>query len=382
MSLPGPEELRELLGIEPPHGVLSVYVRVDRADRAGGWRIALADALRDAVSGAEQGADRELSVALRATAERVLARFGAGGEPPEGNAHVGLLEISERGGGQRWWASAAAPRSDALAVVGPRPHLLPLLEMVDDNRRRGVVAVSGERARLLEWEEAELSEIEAREIVTRGDPRERKTPRNADIPTGQAPGSSGRDLYEQRLDDYKRRFMDEIADLAVAVAERRGWSELLCFGEAKYLSELSRRLGPGRVVYTDEKNLIPIPEQQLTERLAAPIESCNRRRELALISQVEEAALAGGRGTLGLSETASALSEGRVEHLLIADAELPARSDEPVFATLAAGAEPPPSPGELLIERALATGAAITPVEGEAAERLVERQGAAAILRY
>jgi hypothetical protein len=46
------------------------------------------------------------------------------------------------------------------------------------------------------------------------------------------------------------------------------------------------------------------------------------------------------------------------------------------------GVSPDVPPGELLIERALLTGAAITPVEDEAAERLAERDGVAAILRY
>lgn len=382
MSLPRSDELRELLGIEPPHGVLSIYLQVDHADRGGGWRIALADALREAVTAAERGADRDLTLALKATAERVTGRFAGGGEASVGNGHVGLVEISRQDGEQRWWASAAAPRAKALAVVGARPHLLPLLEMIDDNRCRGVVAVTGERARLLEWEEAALTEIEAREMSAGGDPRERKAPRNADIPAGQAPTSSGRDLYEQRLDDHRRRFVEEVAERVGVVAGERGWGELLCFGDAKYLSELSRRLGPERVAFSAEKNLIPIPEHELTGRLAAPIESCNRKRELQLIARAEEAALAGGRGSLGLSDTAAALSEGRVEHLLIADDQLPPSSPEPVLATLAGGAEPPLSPGELLIERALATGAAITPVEAEAAERLAERQGVAAILRY
>ena len=37
---------------------------------------------------------------------------------------------------------------------------------------------------------------------------------------------------------------------------------------------------------------------------------------------------------------------------------------------------------ELMIERALATGAEVTPVEGLAARRLAEHDGAAALLRY
>jgi hypothetical protein len=383
MSLPEPGELRELLSVEPPLGVLSVYVRVDHADRGGGWRLALSDALREALAKSENADDHELKVAARATAERVLSRFPANGQPPDGRGHVGLVEVSAEPATERWWSSSATPRGSAVAVVGPRPHLQPLVEMIDDHRRRGVVAVTGERARLLEWEEATLRELGAREILTTGDWRERKAPRNADIPRGQSPTSSGRDLHEQRLDHHRQQFVDEIAREVEATAGERGWGEILCFGESKYLSAFEKQLGSERIAHAEEKNLIPIPEHELAERLEALGEGLNRSRELALIDRAEQAALAGGRGSLGLLETAQALAEGRVDHLLIAGSELPAEPDDALVEVLAReGASSALPVGELLIERALETGSAITPVEGEGADRLAERDGAAALLRY
>lgn len=382
MALPEADELRELLSIEPPHGVLSVYLHVDHADRKGGWRIALSDTLREAVTaveGSDAGHDRKQ--AIRATAERVLDRFGANGNPPDGRGHAGLVEISADGGSERWWSSSAFPRTDAVAVAAARPFLQPLVEMIDDHRRRGIVAVTGERARLLEWEQGQLDELEAREILTTGDWRERKAQRNVNIPGGQAPTSSGRDQHEQRLDDHRRRFVDEIASEVVAVADRREWQEILCFGEAKYLSELEERLGAGRVAYKEDKNLVPMPAHEIAERLPALTEKLNREREIALIERAEEAALAGGRGSLGLSETARSLVEGRAEHLLIATDSLPERPPAELAEVLEDGGGRV-STAELLIERALETDAAITPVEDEAADRLAEREGAAAILRY
>jgi hypothetical protein len=46
------------------------------------------------------------------------------------------------------------------------------------------------------------------------------------------------------------------------------------------------------------------------------------------------------------------------------------------------GARADAPPAELLVEKAIRTGATVTPVEGEAAERLAEHGGVAAILRY
>lgn len=385
MSLPEAAELRDLLAIEPPLGVLSAYVHVDHADRGERWRIALSEAVSRAVTMAEQERnDHEFRVALRATQERLMRRFPANGRPPDGRGHVGLLEIQVRDGGERWWTSTAYPREPAFAVVGRRPHLQPLVEMLDEHRRRGVVAVTGERARLLEWGEAQLTELEAREIPKGGESRERKAPRNYDIPSGQAPTSSGRDQYEQHLDQHRRGFVGEIAGEVADVAERRGWGEILCFGEAKYVSEFEARLGPARIAYTEEKNLIPMPKEEIAERLAVLTGKLNRRRELALLEQAEQAALAGGRGSLGLAETAQALAAGRVDHLLIAGSTLPPDAADTVSAALGSGGVAVASlpAGELLIQRALETGAAITPVEGEAAEKLGARGGAAALLRH
>jgi hypothetical protein len=381
MSLPQPDELRGLLAIEPRLGVLSVYLHIDHADRRAGWRIALGDALREAISQAAGDSERER--ALRATAERVLERFGGNGEPPEGRGQVGFVEISADPGSEHWWSSPAHPRQDAVAVAGRRPYLQPLVEMLDDHRRRGVVAVTGERARLLEWEQGELGELDAREILTTGDWRERKAPRNVDVPHGQATTSSGRDQHEQRLDDHRRRFVDGIATEVAAAADRRGWKEIICFGEPKYLSEFESRLGRDRIAFAEDKNLIPEPEHQILERLEAIAPTLNRGRELGLIDKAEQAAREGGRGSLGLTDTAQALAQGRVEHLLIAALELPDDPGELVGAALASGTSLGSiATGEMMIERALQTDAAVTTVEAEAADRLAALGAAAALLRY
>jgi Bacterial archaeo-eukaryotic release factor family 10 len=381
MSLPKPDELRGLLAIEPRLGVLSVCLRIDHADRRAGWRIALRDALHGAISQAGDDPDRER--ALRATADRIQDRFAANGEPPEGRGQVGFVEISAEPGDDRWWSSSAQPREDAVAVAGRRPYLQPLIQLLDDHRRRGVVAVSGERARLLEWEQGALSELDAREILTTGDWRERKAPRNVDVPSGQATTSSGRDQHEQRIEDHRRRFVDGIATEVATVADRRGWREIICFGEPKYLSEFESRLGSDRIAFAEDKNLIPEPEHGILERLETIAPQLDRRRELGLIDAAEQAAREGGRGSLGLTETAQALAEGRVEHLLIAASGLPDDPGELGNAALASGIAPGSiATGELLIERALQTDAAVTTVEGEAADRLAALGAAAAVLRY
>ncbi|HEX6667608.1 MAG TPA: hypothetical protein VF081_13550 [Solirubrobacterales bacterium] len=74
-SHPTLDDARELLEWQPPLGVLSVYVRIDPADRGGGWRTALRNGLADALVRAKP-AEHDARVALRSTADRIARRFG------------------------------------------------------------------------------------------------------------------------------------------------------------------------------------------------------------------------------------------------------------------------------------------------------------------
>ena len=110
----------------------------------------------------------------------------------------------------------------------------------------------------------------------------------------------------------------------------------------------------------------------------------NRERELKLVETVKESAYSGrARGSLGPQETVEALNQGRVEHLLF-DAERDYRG-QGIEQGLAYEA-PPLTDGlpvtELMIERALDTGARVTPLVGDAAAALEEHAGVAALLRY
>jgi stalled ribosome rescue protein Dom34 len=101
---------------------------------------------------------------------------------------------------------------------------------------------------------------------------------------------------------------------------------------------------------------------------------------------------AAGTGTaaLGLSEVAAALNAGRVAHLVY-DPQVRYTGTVGVDGALYGGDEvapggqqprPEPRLTERLVERALDTGALITPIEGAAAGELADASGIAAILRW
>jgi hypothetical protein len=98
----------------------------------------------------------------------------------------------------------------------------------------------------------------------------------------------------------------------------------------------------------------------------------------------------GRAGALGLSQVAGALNEGRVAHLVY-DPEVRYTGSVSADGAVYAGdeLEPDGRPGtaeprltERLVESALATGAGVSPVEGDARGRLTEAGGIAALLRW
>ncbi len=116
----------------------------------------------------------------------------------------------------------------------------------------------------------------------------------------------------------------------------------------------------------------------IERRIEEIVPGLNRAREKSLVDRIKDLAYSEARSSLGVAETIQALSEGRVEHLVYdqgreytdAEFEWDGQGDSGL------------QPIERMVELALASGAAITPVEGESAQALDEQGGVAALLRY
>ena len=109
LGAPGEGTPADLLGWRPPHGVLSLYVRVDPADRTAGWHTEIRNGLSDAVAG-EGAASHETRSALEATAKRLRRELAE--EPPRGEprALIGFVEVAQKQGEERWYAAGISPR--------------------------------------------------------------------------------------------------------------------------------------------------------------------------------------------------------------------------------------------------------------------------------
>ena len=389
MRLPETDELRSLVGWEPPHGVLSVYVAIDPGDRGGAWRIELRDRLDEAVAVAQDDPDRERRLAIQATAGRIAERFDADGQP-SGRVQIGFVEVrakhahSER---EEWFA-VQYPVAPTMVAHGPRPNLRPLAEILDDGRARGVVALSSERVRLFGWRLGSIEEVANHEFeFFERDWRERKAPQMRDPASGQAVSSAGKDQYDQRLDQNRRRFLKEAGRLACDALDPASRGEVLCIGEPGLCEVFlgGWETHPGRVTI-DPHDVIAEPTQAIAERAAEKLAEADVERDSELIDRaIGSAASPNGSGALGPSDVARALVRGQVERLLIdAESELDAGALDAAVREEIEAARPLPEGrlDEWIAEEAIRTAAEITAVRDEQAERLADHGGVAAILRY
>jgi hypothetical protein len=362
MAHPTFEDARRLSDWEPELGVVSVYLAFDPADRGGAWRTELRNGL-DQLLEAAKDADHERRVALRAIAKKITERFEDGDHRPPPRGAAGFIEVAEKNGTEHWWGTGAAPQASACVELGERPSLAPLVDLACRGEQRGIAIVSLERVRLLLYAEGELSEIADWELeILSLDWRERKAQSGGGATSGVA--SSGKDEYGDRLDHNRHKFLGEAGALIGRELEGRGVGRALAFGPTADLEafEAGAKAPKVKLSRGGEADLISTPTGQLRETVAAAVENADAERESRLVTDAMEEVRGGSRGASGLQDVGEAVTEGRVERLVL-DAKL--------------GAE-----AEALVRGALAVSAKITVVHGAAAEALAPAEGAAAILRY
>jgi hypothetical protein len=360
---PTEETAGELLAWRPEHGVFSVCVDADLIGRDGRWRLELKEGL-DLAAASVAGADRAQRLAVEATVKRIEnERFLDLGEA-EGRGLFGFIEAAVKPGEERWYASQLAPRSTEAHYDG-RPRVGPLLATLDDGAPAGIAAISGERVRLFDWHLGRIEQLHdwTLELFSL-DWRERKAPGPRRPAGGRLVSAAGHDQYEQRLEANRRRFANQAGALARASAGDGHWHQILVFGDSRYAGHFADGFaGRCELHHVEGTDLVAQPVPMIAERIDRLLPRLNRERERALVERITEAAYAEGRSAFGAQETLQALEQGRVEHLVY-DAGLDGEQVEP------------------MIELALGTGAAVTPVEDESATALVTHGGVAALLRY
>lgn len=361
MVATGKGELRGLAEWQPPLGVLSVYLGFDPDDRGGAWRTELRNGLREVET--TGGLDHDGREALRATVSRIEERFANHDRDlPRGEA--GFVEVAPRKAAEYWWSSRVEPGEAPPVILDRRPLVAPLIHMSDRAAPCGAALLSAERVRLLQSQPGGLTELRDWELeIFSRDWRERKAQRVPDPAVGQAVSASGRDQYDERLEENRRHFLGECGRLATAVAADAEWKALLVFGAPEQRRDFVGGMPDPALASTgDGADLVSGSAQRRREHIEAASELLRERRQQELTERTLDRADSGIRGASGVRRVTAALGEARVEELVLDAADAVAR--------------------EALVRAALGSGAAVSPVDGEAAELLAPADGLAATLRY
>lgn len=379
------ETLLELSRLTDPIGVLSVYVDA----RPGALRTASID-IKNRLAELERriagDGSQERSQAVRERIARLDAEIDRLTDPQEpGRGRILLAAISDG-----WLRRVSTQLPVPNRVVLDRGAFIhPLLELLDEGASAGVVLASRTQARLLEWRFGEL--IPLREMQAEVD-----EPRNARSgPVGSRPASRyGTPTGEQRNArerDQAARFFERVAAEASRQARERGWDRILVSGGEQHTDSLVAALPPAlrASALRDHRHLVRLDLAAVEALVTERVRGAHSEFESRLIGKVREQAHGAGTAALGLSEVVGALNQARVAHLvydpfvryrgsvaddgtLYADDEIALKSDSTADPRLT----------ERIVERALETGARVSPVEGGAADGLAEANGIAAVLRW
>jgi hypothetical protein len=375
---PDADRLRKLLDWSPALGVISVCVEIDPADRGEGWRVALRDELERVVQEARGSQDRELRLAVEATAGRILEHLGGEAPARSGRCRLGFVEVARNAAEERWETHQIRPRG-THAVRRARPDPTPLAELLHDGAPILVAAVSSERVRLWRWELGRATEVAGWEADFDADQwRERRARVSRDPASAQFPKAAGRDQFAQRLAANRERFLRE-AGKRLRDESGTGLRATVAFGDPELVAQVVAGAGNELDIrQVGGQDIVSEEAERIAARIEAVHEQLQRDYELERARRAIELTAAGAQAALGLQETVQALSEARVAELIL-DPERPADAAAlvlPDWARAGGGL------AAAMIEQALRTGATVTPVRDEASDALANSDRVAALLRF
>jgi peptide subunit release factor 1 (eRF1) len=356
----------------PGSPVLSVYLDVDQS-RAVNLNREYLSALKARLRAVEQQlieSDREAFRADAARVERHVAQY---------RPHAKTLVLFADDSADLFWSGELRVALPTEVRWEPTPHVRPLLEVLDEHERYGVVLLDKERARLFT---VFLGEIEEeREILAAGEVRHKK--------------SSGTDhlrsaMQFQRQDEtHVHWYLREVVELIEDVTRERAFDRLVLAGPVEVTSELARMLPHPLGEHVAGTLRLPVhaTADEVLRHTLEIAERAERETEKTRVAQLFE------RGAVGLEKTLLALQEGRLWMLLYADGFATSGAECPRCSMLSASRTAANCSycGERLLplddligrmlERA-SSGFRVEKVHGEAAERLRAAGGIGAILRF
>jgi peptide chain release factor subunit 1 len=300
--------LRRLADVRPERGrVLSVFLNLDPTEfgTPAARSTAITSVLTEAAHRVEDagGLEHDEREALKADVERVRAALSASDLAGDGTRAVAVYAC----GPEDLLEVVSLRRPVESGVVLERtPHVEPLVTDADQERWC-VLLVNRRNARFFVGDGGGLEE----------------TDRVADdVHRQHDQGGWSQANYQRSVEKEKADHLVRVADVAFRAYKQRGFDRLLIGAPEELVHELEQKLHPylrkrivGRLHLDVDNSTI----EDVRGAARRAIEDWTRRRERDALDRLTEGVGRGGRGAAGLSAVLSALDEGRVETLLLAE---------------------------------------------------------------
>lgn len=292
--------------------ILSIYLNVDptlpeNQATQPAYRIWLKNALDELVPRLDNSkSERQQRLALSQMAAKITTRFVD--FRPQGKG-VALFAAED------FWQQFDLPMPISNNIHYGRPDVVPLLWLLDEYQRYGIVQVDHRRVELLT---AFLGRPETKdemrlELDTSDWPR---TVMIHNVGNGlKATAGTNRDVFEDRVDEQVRGFWREAVAKISTWMEEADLDRLIIGGDEEAVSGLREALPETAGKYVVGTLSLPFYENDAAtlERVAPIAIEVERKHEKELAEQVVNYTLAGNRGALGVTDVLDALQQGRAQ---------------------------------------------------------------------
>lgn len=379
------QELRSLIDHKPDGQVLSVFCRTDPRDPANssdspGWMIALKNGLKRVL--AEDKGDREAAEGARRLADTAERRLL--GIPAADRGRSIALFLAADGSLDQLITFQIPFREDHVALDAGAV-VWPMIDVIDRGLRTGLVLLSHDHIRLLEWSDGTAHDLEqSRWDLELGDWREYRSAVRANPQRGQQ-SSVNTAAYDDRVEEWRARFAKAAAQAVAESAQELDFERLVIAADGALGTEFADALPDGvrgMIRATVANNLIDVTAAEAATQLDPHLRDAWRTRTGEVADRALARVRASDRASIGADETLLALVEGRLEHLVL-DPYLEVGDN-----SLSSGARKAmddageASVPEALVELAIRTDAKISSASTDEVPALAEAGGVLGLLRY
>lgn len=282
--------------------ILSLYLNVDQSNAANlnrGFETVVENTFRHIAENPNSNNKHR----LEAECERVLRFLRS--YTPKGRGLVIFSDSSK----DFWWHRDLQVEVPTEARWSPQPWVRPLLEVLEDHDRFGVVLMDKQRARILTVDATGLEQHA--EILS-------------DTPNKHATTGTDHIWSQTHMDrdhtNHIKSHAKRVADDLGAIVERLKISRLVVGGPVEatslFINELPKRLQ--QMIIGTISVPLDASYERLTNELRGVQEKAEHEDETKLVDSMITAAMKGDRAVLGLTATLAAIQEQRVYCLVVA----------------------------------------------------------------